>query len=132
MPNTHTVRVRYSDVDALGTYYNSRALEWFECGRTELCRDTGTPYTEWEQRGVLLPVTEAYVKYLGKATYDCLLKITTAAVMTGRARVRFDVNIERADTGQPVCRGYTVHAITDAAGKPIRPPQWVVKLLNQV
>jgi hypothetical protein len=35
------------------------------------------------------------------------------------------VAIENATTGQPVCHGYTIHAITDPAGKPIRPPQWL-------
>ena len=32
------LRVRYSETDQMGTFYNSRALEWFECGRTELMR----------------------------------------------------------------------------------------------
>jgi acyl-CoA thioester hydrolase len=79
----------------------------------------------------MLPVTEAHVEFLGKAVYDDLLNMTTTAVMTGRVRLRFDVNIEQADTGRPVCRGYTIHAVTDATGKPIRPPQWVVDLLNK-
>ena len=30
------LRVRYSETDQMGTFYNSRALEWFERGRTEL------------------------------------------------------------------------------------------------
>ena len=33
------LRVRYSETDQMGTFYNSRALEWFECGRTELMRN---------------------------------------------------------------------------------------------
>lgn len=131
MQHTQTIRVRYSEIDAMGTYYNSRALDWFECGRTELCRTTGIPYTQWEQRGVMLPVVEAHVRYLGKAAYDDVLKVTTKAVMTGRARVRFDVDIEQADSGRPVCRGYTIHAIADVVGRPIRPPQWVVDLLTE-
>jgi acyl-CoA thioester hydrolase len=131
MHHTQTLRVRYSEIDALGTYYNSRALEWFERGRTELCRATGTPYTEWERRGVMLPVTEAHVEFVGKAVYDDLLKMTTTAAMAGRARIRFDVVIEQADTGRSVCRGYTIHAITDGTGKPMRPPRWVVELLDK-
>jgi len=57
----HTVqfRVRYSETDQMKTYYNSRALEWFEYGRTELCRALGKPYREMEQLGVLFPVSEA-------------------------------------------------------------------------
>jgi acyl-CoA thioester hydrolase len=130
MQNIHTFRVRYSEIDAMGTYYNARALEWFECGRTELCRSTGIPYTEWEKRGVQLPLIEAHVEYQGKATYDDLLRVVTTGVMAGPARLRFDVAIEQAETGQPVCRGYTVHAVTNDAGKPTRPPQWVTELFQ--
>jgi acyl-CoA thioester hydrolase len=131
MKNVHQIRVRYCDIDAMGTYYNSRALEWFECGRTELCRATGKPYTEWEKDGVALPLVEAHIEYLGTAYYDDMLKITTTAKMKGHGRVRFDMNIENAETGKPVCRGYTIQAITDKTGKPIRPPEWVLKLLGE-
>jgi acyl-CoA thioester hydrolase len=130
MQHTHTIRVRYAEIDAMGTYYNARALEWFECGRTELCRTTGVPYTEWEQRGVLLPLIEAHVEYQGKATYDDELRITTTGRSAGGARLRFDVTIEQAQTGRPVCRGYTIHALVNAAGKPIRPPRWVADLFD--
>jgi acyl-CoA thioester hydrolase len=122
--------VRYSETDQMGTYYNSRALEWFEFGRTELCRATGTPYRQWEDRGVMLPLVEAHVRYLGKASYDDRLKMTTSVSMAGRARLRFDVAIEQADRGTAVCSGYTIHAITDTTGKPIRPPQWVLDVIQ--
>jgi acyl-CoA thioester hydrolase len=127
-----TLRVRYAEIDALGTYYNSRALEWFECGRTELCRALGKPYTDWERDGVALPLVTAHVDYLGKAGYDDLLKITTSATLVGRARLRFDIEIQQAETGQAVCRGHTIHAITDRTGRPIRPPQWVANLIAHV
>jgi acyl-CoA thioester hydrolase len=131
LEHVHHLRVRYSEIDAMGTYYNSRALEWFECGRTELCRATGKPYTDWEADGVGLPLVEAHVEYLGPAKYDDELKIVTRGNSVGRVRLRFDVAIENAATGQPVCRGYTVHAITDAAGKPIRPPGWLKRIFEQ-
>ena len=35
------VRVRYSETDQMGTFYNSRPLEWFECGRSEHSRQLG-------------------------------------------------------------------------------------------
>jgi len=128
----HTIefRVRYAETDQMGTYYNSRPLEWFEMGRSELLRSLGCPYTEMEQRGVRMPVSEAYVKFLGPAGYDDRLRVTSTLSMPGRARFRFDVQIERADDGRPVCRGYTVHVATDPTGKPIRPPQWLLDALG--
>lgn len=124
-----TLRVRYSETDQMGTFYNSRALEWFECGRTDLLRAIGVPYARMEQRGVLLPLTEAHVKYLGRARYDDELHVTTTARMVGRARVRFDVHIAHA-AGGDVAAGYTVHALTNPAGKPIRPPAWFLRAVQ--
>jgi acyl-CoA thioester hydrolase len=130
LQHVHTLRVRYSEVDAMGTYYNSRAFEWFECGRTELCRSLGKPYTQWELDGVGLPLVSAHADYLGKAQYDDLLRISTTASMAGRARLRFDMEITHAETGQPICRGYTIHAVTDRVGRPIRPPRWLLELMD--
>jgi acyl-CoA thioester hydrolase len=124
------LRVRYSETDQMGTFYNSRALEWFECGRTELLRALGLPYTEIEARGLFLPLVEAHVEYQGRARYDDLLRVSTRLHWGGRARVRLAVEITRADTSQAVARGYTVHAFTDHQGKPVRPPLWFLKAVN--
>jgi acyl-CoA thioester hydrolase len=123
------LRVRYSETDQMGTYYNSRALEWFECARSELMRSLGKPYTEIESEGLLMPVREAHVEYLGKARYDDLLRVRAVLTMSGRARIRFDVEISQAETGGLVCRGYTIHAVTNGAGKPVRPPKWLTTII---
>jgi acyl-CoA thioester hydrolase len=123
-------RVRYSETDQMGTYSSARALEWFEVGRTELTRELGFSYAQMEERGVLLPVVEAHVRYLGRARYDDLLKMTTTALMCGKARVRFDVHIVQAQTGASVAGGYTIHAFTDPSCKPIRPPAWFLQALR--
>lgn len=115
----------------MGTFYNSRALEWFECGRTELLRAAGIPYAQMEQKGALLPLVEAHVNYHGRARYDDELKLTVTAEMAGKARLRFDVSIVQAAGGSPVASGYTVHAVVDPAGKPIRPPEWLVAALTK-
>ena len=133
MPTTDSViefRVRYSETDQMGTFYNSRPLEWFECGRTELLRALGLPYATMEQRGVLLPVVESHVEYLGRARYDDLLRMTSRGSVVGRARVRVDNAIVHAATGAGVARGYTVHAVVDPTGKPIRPPAWLLEIFG--
>ena len=125
-------RVRYSETDQMGTFYNSRPLEWFECGRTELLRAMGVPYAQMEHRGVLLPLIEAHCEYLGRARYDDELEMVTRISGLGRARLRFDVDISHAAGGGQVVRGYTVHAVTDPAGHPCRPPGWLAQALARV
>jgi acyl-CoA thioester hydrolase len=122
-------RVRYSETDQMGTFFNSRALDWFEVGRTELLRSIGTPYADMESRGVFLPVVESHVRYRGRARYDDLLRMTTTAEMAGRARIRCDVHIAHADGRGDVAEGYTVHAFVGADGRPIRPPAWFLEAL---
>lgn len=87
-----SLRVRYGETDQMGTFYNSRALDWFECGRTELMRRRmGMSYAELETQGVFLPVVEAHLEFLGPARYDDLLEVASVADFLGRARLRFDV-----------------------------------------
>jgi len=128
--NATRLRVRYSETDQMGTFYNSRALEWFECGRTELLRQLGIAYREMEKRGVMLPLVESHVEYLGRAVYDDELEVTTLAEMVGRARIWFEIAIANLTAGQPLVRGYTVHAILSPDGKPIRPPNWFTDAVN--
>ena len=130
--HTTTLRVRYSETDQMGTFYNSRALEWFEVGRTEIMRAHGMPYAQWEKQGYMLPLVEAHLNYRGRARYDDELRLEVEMTMAGRASLRFDVKITQAEGGAAVADGYTVHAIVDAAGRPTRPPMWLKELLAKV
>lgn len=124
----------------MGTFYNSRALEWFEWGRVELLRALQVPYADMEAKGFYLPLIEAHIEYLGRAAFDDRLLLRTLVAMSGKARVRFDMTIVHAPAcercGVPLedCRkvlnGYTVHAITDQAGRPVRPPAWFVNAVR--
>jgi acyl-CoA thioester hydrolase len=130
--HTHQFRIRYAETDQMGTFYNARALEWFEVGRSELARAIGLPYTEWEARGAFLPLSEAYVKYLGRARYDDLLEMTIVAQLQGRVRLRFELRLSstRGATHRS-CSGYTIHPVVNADMRPIRVPEWIIESLKE-
>ena len=124
------LRVRYSETDQMGTFYNSRALEWFECGRSELIRrKLAMSYADLEAQGVFLPLVEAHLEFQGGAKYDDLLRIGSVVEFHGRARLRFEVQITQASSGRAVVRGYTIHAFTDKNARPLRPPGWFIEKL---
>ena len=126
------LRVRYSETDQMGTFYNSRALEWFECGRSELMRrKLGMSYAALEARGWFLPLVEAHLEFQGGARYDDLLEVASSVGWSGRAKLRFDVLVRHRESRRPVVRGWTVHAFTDRRGKPVRPPGWFIELLEK-
>ncbi|MBP7935394.1 MAG: hypothetical protein KA354_12175 [Phycisphaerae bacterium] len=97
--------------------YNLRALEGFECGRTELLGAGGVSCADMEHRGVYLPLVESDVEYSGRARYDDVLRVTASAAMSGRARLRFDVRVTQGVGGRCGVRGCTVRAVAGAAGR---------------
>lgn len=123
-------RVRYAETDQMGTFYHARALEWFEVGRSELSRKMGMPYTEWEKKGIFMPVIESHLRYTGRASYDDELKMTLSSEVIGHTRLRFNNEVVHHPSGKSVCKGYTVHALIDIKGRPIRIPDWVRKLFG--
>ena len=56
--------------------------------------------------------------------------MTLVLSMGGKARLRFDVAVEQAETGRPVCRGWTIHAVTNLDGRPMRPPAWLHEMVG--
>ena len=128
--HTHQLRVRYSESDRMGTFYNSRLLEWMEVARSELTRSVGIPYAEWEKRGVMAPIVESGLKFKGRAGYDDLLEIRSVCRKEGRARLRFESIIVQTQTGKQVAEGFTIHALTTPEGRPLRIPGWIDDLLN--
>ena len=45
---TSTVRVRYAETDKMGIVYYANYLIWFEIGRTDWLRGTGSTYRSME------------------------------------------------------------------------------------
>jgi acyl-CoA thioester hydrolase len=118
--HTHRVRVRYADVDRMGVVYHARYLEWFEAARTEMMRTMGMAYRQLEERGIFLPVVEAYCRYRKPVLYDELIRVKTCIGEVSKSRIRLEYEITGEDDDSVRVEGYTVHCFTNRAGKPMR------------
>ena len=114
-------RVIYGDTDAGGVVYNGNYLRFFEIGRTEMMRENVCSYKEVEKRGLILPVTESYLRYKAPAFYDDLIVIETRLTEIKKVSCKFTYKIVRKDeenkTEKLLTRGYTVHAAVNFKGK---------------
>ena len=124
MERVATVRVLYADTDAAGVVYYANYLRWFETGRAELMRRLGIEYEALTRTGVLLPVTEAFVRYGAPARYDDTLHVHAAIRELRRASISFAYRIDRED-GARLAEGHTVHAFTGSGGKIVPVPAGV-------
>lgn len=126
----HTAyRVIYGDTDAMGVVYNSNYLRLFEIGRNEFFRDLGLPYRGIEGRGLHLPVSETFCKFVSPARYDDLLEIETRIDPKVRAGLKFDYQIYKEEGNILIARGYTKHAFVNSEGRVVRPPDYVAELI---
>ncbi len=124
------LRVRYGDTDQMGWAYYANYLRWFEVGRAELMRSLGRTYREVEDElGVLLPVVQARVRYFKGARYDELVVVETGVLALGRASVTFAYRVVRESDGERLATGITEHCCVDRAGRPVRPPAGLARLL---
>jgi acyl-CoA thioester hydrolase len=126
--HVHSLRVRYADSDQMGVAYYANYLVWFEVGRTEWLRSRGYAYRTLESEGVFLPVTEAECRYLAPCRYDDLLYVVTRVGKLGRTVVRFEYRVHRED-GALAALGHTEHCFLSRAGRPVRAPAEIARLL---
>ena len=113
-------RVIYGDTDAGGVVYNANYLRYCEMGRTELMRSCSIPYSVIEKQGLIIPVTESYLRYKAPARYDDLITIETSLVEIKKFSCRFNYRIVKAredEKEQLLVKGFTAHACINRQGK---------------
>ncbi len=111
-------RVIYGDTDAGSVVYNANYLRFFEMGRTEMMRAWAIPYKEIEQQGLILPVTETYLRYKAPALYDDLITIAVSLAELKKVSCRFHYRITRrtGEKEQLLVKGFTNHACVNRQG----------------
>lgn len=123
-------RVIYGDTDQMGVVYYANYFRFFEMGRAAMFRHLGLSYREIEGRGFVLPVSEAFCKYLAPARYDDLLRIETSLDTAIRGGMKFDYAIRRDSDGILLVTGHTKHACMTTEGRVVRPPGFLKALIT--
>lgn len=95
--HTITIRVAYHETDGQGRVHHANYLNFFERGRVELLRASGSSYKQFEADGLMLVVSEMNVKYFLMAEFDDLLSLTTSVLESKGARIRHRYQVHRDD-----------------------------------
>ncbi|HET7273896.1 MAG TPA: thioesterase family protein [Longimicrobiaceae bacterium] len=130
--STSEFRVRYAETDKMGVVYHANYLIWCEIARTDLIRKLGSSYAELEDRGTVLAVSEAALRYHASARYDDLVRAECWVEEVRSRLVRFGYEISRAGSAGPPLRLVTAHTTLialDASGRPrVMPPELLARL----
>ena len=117
MKNKTEIRVYYADTDHGGIVYYANYLKWFEIGRTEILRQAGFNYADYEKKSLIAPVVEVKCNYNDSARYNDLIIIETAIEKIGNSSIKFNYNIIRKKDKKLLAEGYTINVFVDMKTK---------------
>ncbi|MCR1975847.1 acyl-CoA thioesterase [Clostridium sporogenes] len=111
--NRTETTVRYVETDQMGVVHHSNYYPWFEMGRTEFTKATGMKYTDIENIGVMMPLTESYCKYIKPAKYEDEIIIETSIEKLTPVKIIFSYKIIKKENNELLAKGNTTQAFVD-------------------
>jgi acyl-CoA thioester hydrolase len=126
------VRVYYEDTDFSGIVYHARYLHFFERGRTESLRALGVHHSELigSADPVAFAVRHMDIHWLKPAKVDEALTVETLYRPNKGPRLNMEQAIMRG--GETLCTATVEAVIIDPAGRPRRPPKWMIEVWTPV
>lgn len=126
-------RVRYRECDPMGLVYHTHYLDYFEAARTEALREMGLAYKDLEESGIIMPVTEARIRYHLPAQYDDVVLIRSMfEPELPETRVRIEYEGWVLEPGQKVVSGNVTLCFFDIERqRPVRAPKLVKEVFHK-
>lgn len=123
-------RVRYADTDHFGVVYYARYLNWLEAGRTEILRDNGISYADYEKKDMFAPVVKLEIEYKNPIRYDEIAVIETKIEKIGNSSVEFSYKITRESDNMLIATAKTVNVFITKKGEKVRVPDEVREIIR--
>lgn len=111
--------VRYAETDMMGIVHHSRYYPWFEAARTDFIKKTGLSYTDMENMGILLPLTETGAKYHFGLKYEDEVVVKCRLTRLSVARCEFGYEVYKLPEMKLATEGRTVHGFVGKDFAPI-------------
>lgn len=111
--------VQYYETDAMGVVHHSNYIRWFEEARLDYLEQSGFPYGDIEERGLLIPVLAASCEYRLAVRFGEKVQIETDILKFNG--LKFTVAYEIYDEKHQVlhARGNTEHCFLKQDFKPV-------------
>ncbi|MGN0164536.1 MAG: acyl-CoA thioesterase [Candidatus Ornithomonoglobus sp.] len=111
--------VRYAETDMMGIVHHSRYYPWFEQARTDWIKKTGLKYSDMEQMGILLPLTETHCRYHYGLKYEDEVLVTCKIEKLTVARIEFSYEVYKLPERTLMSEGRTQHGFAGPDFRPI-------------
>jgi acyl-CoA thioester hydrolase len=129
--NETRIRVRYAETDQMGVVYHANHFIWFEVGRVELLRQFGFSYKDMErEEDCFIAVVDARCRYKAPVHYDDEVVVRTYLKHVREKMIHFGYELRRAETGELLAEGETMHIVANSKMKPRALPGKYMKVFR--
>ena len=112
-----TFRVRYAETDQMGIVHHAAYVVWLEEGRSHYIRARGRSYTQFEQEGISLAVSELHIRYGQAARYDQQVTVRCWIEEVKSRQITFGYEVIEAETGDLLATARSKHICIDDQGR---------------
>ncbi len=114
---THLI-ARYAETDQMGIIHHSVYAVWYEAARTAFVKDLGLSYSEMEQNGLFMPLSELSCQFLRPGLYEDEVLVETRIKNVSASRIQFAYTLFRNGEDTPFNTGSTTHGWVDENRRP--------------
>ncbi|MCQ2451902.1 MAG: acyl-CoA thioesterase [Oscillospiraceae bacterium] len=108
-------QVFYYETDRMGFVHNSNYLRIFEEARLDHMQQSGLSYPKMEEDGIIIPQTDAFIKYETPARYGDSLSCLVRLEECNGVRLKYAYTLLREADGKLLAQGWTRHCFLDSS-----------------
>ncbi len=112
--------INYYETDKMGVVHHSNYIRFLEEARCKMMNECNMPYSDYEARGIMIPVLGVNIDFKHHVTFDDTIVINTFIKDFNGVRLTMGYSTTDKATGKVVFTGETKHCFTDLQLKPIR------------
>jgi acyl-CoA thioester hydrolase len=117
LEETTAIRVRFSEVDALGFVWHGHYANYFEEARRAFGRQYGIDYATFMDHAVAVPVVQLHIDFFAPVRMSDLLTVTARLRKSESAKLTFAYELRRQAEPALLAAGSTVQVFTTFSGE---------------
>lgn len=109
-----TIRVRFSEVDAMRIVWHGEYVRYFEDGRESFGSHYGLGYMDICAAGYTVPIVELNCRFIHSLVFGETAVVETRFIDCEAAKIKFEYTIFRESNGEVVAEGESVQVFLNA------------------
>ena len=115
--NKTTIRIRFSETDALGMVWHGNYIKFFEDGRDAFGEEFDFDWLKIHDLGFVTPIVKTVCEHKCTLSYGDIVRIETEFVPEAAAKIHFKFRVYKEATNQLAATGETLQVFTDKDGE---------------